>query len=279
VKATSAAIALLALSLAACSASAHDDVTEAPPPSAHDTTGVPLSELGADSYLGFSGGLYDNGQNTPPAEHAAIGLDRARRVQPLGADGRPAADGKIVLLSVGMSNTSQEFCGVDITVGCIPGSFRDRATTDPAVSSSLVVVNGAQGGRDAIAWTSASAPTFDAVRDRRLSVLGVTENQVQVIWLLQATKRPTTSLPAVSSDAYSLERNLGDIVRALHERYPHLQQVFISNRIYGGYATTQENPEPFAYETGFADKWLIQAQIQQMRAGGQIVDGRAGDLD
>ncbi|MFL5620838.1 MAG: hypothetical protein ACJ79A_20850, partial [Gemmatimonadaceae bacterium] len=40
-----------------------------------------------------------------------------------------------------------------------------------------------------------------------------------------------------------------------------------------------ENPEPFAYETGFAVKWLIQAQIRQMRNGGQIVDARAGDLN
>jgi hypothetical protein len=76
-----------------------------------------------------------------------------------------------------------------------------------------------------------------------------------------------------------LESNLGAIVRALKVRYPNLQQVFLSSRTYGGYATTQLNPEPYAYESGFSVKWLIQAQIEQMRNGGHIVDARAGDLN
>jgi hypothetical protein len=70
---------------------------------------------------------------------------------------------------------------------------------------------------------------------------------------------------------------MGNIVRALRVRYPNLQQVFISSRIYGGYATTPLNPEPYAYESGFSVKWLIQAQISQVQAG-TISDGRAGDL-
>jgi hypothetical protein len=39
------------------------------------------------------------------------------------------------------------------------------------------------------------------------------------------------------------------------------------------------NPEPYAYESGFAVKWLIQAQIDQQRNGGVVVDARAADLD
>ena len=51
-----------------------------------------------------------------------------------------------------------------------------------------------------------------------------------------------------------------------------------ASRIYGGYATTGLNPEPYAYESGFAVKWLIQAQIDQTRTGGTMIDQRAGDL-
>lgn len=123
------------------------------------------------------------------------------------------------MLSIGMSNTSQEFCGVDVTVGCVTGSFMQRALTDAAVNrSTLVLVNGAQGGMDAGEWTSPSARPFDIVRDQRLASMDVTERQVQVIWLLQATKRPTVSLPALNADVYALEANLGRIMRSLRVR-------------------------------------------------------------
>ena len=37
--------------------------------------------------------------------------------------------------------------------------------------------------------------------------------------------------------------------------------VYLSSRIYGGYATTSLNPEPYAYEGGFAMKHVIADQI------------------
>src|SRR5260221_3634013 len=69
----------------------------------------PLTELGQAQYKGFAGGLYPDGKNDRPAGHENFGLALARRVQPLDGDGKPSADGRIVLLSVGMSNASQEF--------------------------------------------------------------------------------------------------------------------------------------------------------------------------
>lgn len=272
------AIAAVAMLAGACGSDASGVAGMVP--AATDTVGVPLMDLGARTYLGFAGGLYENGTKAPPADHAAIGATRARAIQPRDASGALDPNGAIVLLAVGMSNTSQEFCGVNVTVNCVTGSFMQRAAVDARVNRpALVLVNGAQGGNDAAYWTSPSASTYDAVRDQRLAALGVTEAQVQIVWLLQATKQPSRSLPASNADAYALEKNLGSILRALRIRYPNLQQVYVSNRIYGGYATTAENPEPYAYETGFAVKWLIQAQISQMRNGGQVSDTRAGDLN
>jgi hypothetical protein len=155
-----------------------------------------------------------------------------------------------------------------------------QAAADPDVNhSTLALVNGAAGGQAATTWDSPSDANYDRVRDTRLIPQGLTEAQVQAIWLKVANPQPTSSLPTQTADAYMLETSMGNIVRALKTRYANLQLIFVSSRIYAGYATTTLNPEPYAYESGFSVKWLIQAQIDQMRQGGAIVDSRAGDLN
>ena len=247
-----------------------------PPPPA-DTARVPLTELGARTYLGFAGGLYPGGSDTPPDDHAAVGRERARRVRPLDAQGRPSATGKYVLLSVGMSNATQEFCSQGGAPPCDAWTFMAQAAADPAVDrTALVIVNGARGGQTTSTWDDPRDPNYDRVRDVDLARLGLTERQVQAVWVKEANAGPTVALPASQADAYALQASLGNLVRALAARYPNLQQVFLSSRVYAGYATTTLNPEPYAYESGFAVKWLVAAQIEQARSG--RVDARAGDL-
>src|SRR5204862_7432809 len=62
-------------------------------------------------------------------------------------------------------------------------------------------------------------------------------------------------------DARRLESDLGTIVQILQRRYPSLRLIYLSSRTYGGYATTPLNPEPYAYDSGFAVKWLIDQRI------------------
>jgi hypothetical protein len=241
---------------------------------------VPLSDLGTAAYLGFSGGLYPDGSNVPPADHAAAGVAHARAIQPLDTRGLPHRDGRIAMLSIGMSNTTQEFCSQSGNTPCDAWTFVGQALADPEVNgSTLAFVNGARGGQTASEWDSPEDPNYARVRDVDLSRLGLTEAQVQVAWVKVANARPTRSLPTDDADAYALVGQTGNIVRALKARYPNLRMVFLSSRIYAGYATTALNPEPYAYESGFAVKWLVESQIRQMRNGGTLVDARAGDLD
>jgi hypothetical protein len=65
-------------------------------------------------------------------------------------------------------------------------------------------------------------------------------------------------------------------VRRVEKSFPNVQLMFLHTRIYAGYTNTAENPEPYAYEYGFAIKALIQAQIDQLAGGG--VDKVAGNL-
>ncbi len=145
--------------------------------------------------------------------------------------------------------------------------------------NALVLVNGAMGGQTADDWDSPSESNYNRIRDTVLPRDGLTEAQVQAAWVKVANAQPSVALPAANSDAWRLVVQMGDIVRALKTRYPNLQIVYLSSRIYAGYATTTLNPEPYAYESGFAVKWLIQAQIDQMRNGGIVTEPRAGNLN
>ncbi len=245
-------------------------------------TPIPLIDMQpGDNYLGFEGGLYPGGVNVMPALHESEGLSRAVAVEPLDADGNPAPDGKYVLLSIGLSNTTQEWCSrTDQLVACDPWTFMGQAAADPDVDTEhLVIVNGAKGGQDADDWEWPGDENYDRVRDDHLTPLGLTEQQVEVIWLKVVNGGPTTGLPRRNADAYRLERRLGNILRAFRSRYPNLKQVFISSRTYGGYSNTRHNPEPFAYEVGFAIKWLIEAQINEMAQEGAFIDPLTGDLN
>jgi len=240
---------------------------------------ISLNDLGTARYLGFQGGLYENGADVPPFEHAEAGLRIARSIQPLDGTGNPASGGKIVMISIGMSNTTQEFCVATSTGPCTAWSFVGQAMAHPAVNrSTLLIVNGARGGQTAATWDAASDPNYDVLRDRHLAPAGATEKQVQVAWVKVANPQPLRSLPASDADAYRLVEQTGGIVRALRVRYPNIRIVYLSSRIYAGYATTSLNPEPYAYESAFAVKWLIQAQIDQMR-NAAVTDVRAGDLN
>ncbi len=242
---------------------------------------TPLTEMGqSETYLGFEGGLYPGGSNLPPPAHAAAGLARAQAIRPLDTDGNPSADGRIVLLSIGMSHATQEFCSANGLQPCNPWTFIGQALVDSDVShTTLALVNGARSGQTAIKWSIPTAENFDRVRDVDLAAQGLTEAQVQAVWLKEADARPTSSLPNADADAYTLETLLGDVIRSAKTRYPNLQCVFVTSRSYAGYAISDLNPEPYAYESGFAVKWIVQAQIDQMANGGVIVDPRAGDLD
>jgi hypothetical protein len=222
-----------------------------------DSMGLtPLTDLAGEArYKGQDGGLYGGGRNGPPEDHLRAALEASRKVRPLDAEGQPAPDGKVGLISVGMSNTTQEF-----------QVFMRLAGDDADKSPSVMLLDGAQGGMEASAWadpekvTRAGRPDPWTVLDQRLNQAGVTARQVQVAWLKQARANPA-ALGEFPKHAEVLKDNLAVIVRKLKERFPNLRLVYLSSRIYAGYAATPLNPEPYAYESAFAVRRLIRDQI------------------
>jgi hypothetical protein len=199
-----------------------------------------------DAYKGEDGGLYGGGKNEPPEAHAAAAKAEAAAIQPLDADGKPAADGRVGLVSIGMSNTTQEFSAFLRLQGARRGS--------------LAIVDGAQGGQAATQWNNPEAKAWGEL-DRRLGAAGITARQVQVAWIKQALVQQGQH-GAFPAHAKKLQEEMGKIVLILRQKYPNLRIAYLSSRIYAGYAKSNLNPEPYAYEGAFSMRWLIQDQLK-----------------
>ena len=223
---------------------------------ADTSTLVPLTELGEGKYKGEVGGLYGNGMNEPPEAHLASAIKATMRITPLSSEGKPDKNGKVVLLSIGMSNTTQEF-----------SRFVELARSEPKKSPNLVIVDGAQGGQAAIQWADpkpdprrpGGGTPWD-VAEQRLKSAGVTPEQVQVVWIKQALiKQGDFGEYPKHTDRFAEE--LVKIINLAKDKYPNLRVAYLSSRIYAGYAKSQLNPEPYAYEGAFAVRKVIAAQI------------------
>lgn len=268
------------------------------------------------TYMGFSGNLYENNSNLAPADHDGDGIALGAQIQPLDINGNPSPNGAIAFISLGLSNTSLEFKGFV------------QYVADPSRSSQvnprLAVLNGAKASEAACSYVDpVLAPVdtctippytatdtqnqYDRVRDEVLATAtkapgvsagcGTTSNpclsekQVQAIWLKEASPAPEGSgfstlcnestagcvNSPTTTEAVHFEQQIGQIVRAARMRYPNLKQVFLASRIYAGYIIIDKSPEVYAYEYGFSAKWAIQAQINQIRGMG--ADPVAGDLN
>jgi len=217
----------------------------------------PLSEMtAADRYLGEDGGLYGGGQNEPPPEHRAAARRELARIVPLDQKGQPARDGRIVFLSIGFSNTTQEFA-----------VFKSLADADPQKAPPVTIVDGAQGSMVMAAWAdprprpmNRSSPWDVAVE--RLDKANVSPQQVQVAWIKLANPFPKGDL---REHGRELQDDSRVVVQRAKLRFPNLRIVYLSSRIYAGHAggrSADLNPEPYAYEGAFVVRWLIQEQIQ-----------------
>jgi lysophospholipase L1-like esterase len=218
---------------------------------------TPLNDLLGGAYKGESGGLYPGRTNSHPGH--STGLALARAIGPRDVNGTPDAGGKYALVSIGMSNTTMEF-----------SAFKALADREPGRDSHLVIVDGAQGGQTASLWINPSCPCW-GVLDSRIQAAGVSASQVAIVWLKEADAGPSSGWPAY---AQQLKNEIETMLQMLKQRFPNLRIAYLSSRIYAGYATTALNPEPYAFESAFSVRGVIQDQLSGMAAL-DVASGRA----
>ncbi|MFE0645637.1 hypothetical protein ACFW2Y_29110 [Streptomyces sp. NPDC058877] len=169
------------------------------------------------------------------AQNAVLPRNAAGQVDPV--------NGKVVLISIGMSNTTQEF-QKSVAATKTYGNLSDK----------LVIVDGAQGGKDASAWANPSDATWSVLASR-LSNANVTPAQVQAVWLKE--QFVGDDLGAFPQGAQNPRNSLASIARNARAKYPNLALGYVASRIYT-YAPARSAG---AYQQGWAVKKLIQDQI------------------
>jgi hypothetical protein len=227
------------------------------------STGLkPLTEMTAeDRYKGEDGGLYGGGMNEPPKTHQLAAQEALKQITPLDAQGKPAKDGKIVFISLGMSNAYGEFL-----------MFKELADRDPQKSPDVLLVNCAIGGAGVSSWAQAGSGTWKKVAER-LKEAKVSPEQVQAAWIKHAEPGPSPDTSPLQY-ARKVKEDIAASLAITRSTFPNLKVAYLSSRIYGGYniaGLRRVNPEPFAYETAFSVRWVIQDQIKNEKKG--QVDG------
>ena len=224
---------------------------------------IPLNDLGPRTYKrspgtwGSKGGLYKEGSNQRPTHHDMAGQAIAATViTPRGQDGSPtpAPDGKIGLLSIGMSNAQLEFSGSK-------DAFISRANgngpnPDLAKDSNVVLVNAAKAGKGAAEWANLNDDAWMHAMDK-VTAANLSAAQIQVVWMEHTLKFPTGSF---QDSEQLLQGYLTTIAKNVLTEFSNCKIIFLSTRTESYTITLPHNPEPYAYETGFANKLTIQAQ-------------------
>jgi len=211
------------------------------------TGNIALPDLGTGMYKGEQGGLYPGGTNTIPQAHLAAGVKIAKQIQPLDLDGNPSPDGKIVLLAIGFSNPNMEF-----------PAFQRLAAGDTSLNPKLMLVNGCVGGRSSEVIANPDSNYWNETK-QLIAKAGTTPKQVQVIWFKLVVPNPTQAWP---TETKLLATHYIATLQNFHKYFPNAKMAFASNRTYGGYTEANGSPEPWAYESGFAVKWALAAQIE-----------------
>ncbi len=220
-------------------------------PAALDHVATPLNDLGQGLWKGSPGGLYPGGWNQKPAALEAAAINIGNDLQPLDASGNPdPVNGKIVMITIGVSNTTQE-----------SSVFVTLMNGDPAKNPQLEIVDCAQSSMDTVQWLSPTAQTWTTAYNR-LTARGLTRQQVQVVWMKHAV------IGAYNYAAFPLgpqyfRDDLEVICRNMKTNFVNSKMVYLSSRTRAhtdSVAPGSLSPEPFAYELGWGVRWLIEEQ-------------------
>lgn len=225
------------------------------PECSFDSTGfIPLNDLGEGYFEGYQGGLYPGGSNNIPIAHFKAGKKLAKQIKPLNSSGAmDEVNGKVVLLCLGSSTAGYTF-------DKFTELYQDTTTINPC----LIFANGSYGSRGLETMVDADDEEYWGHVFSALDSSGVTQEQVQIIWLKNVSRMDTViefpEQPLAIKDKF---KTLAQIVK---DKFPNTKLLYLTGEHYGGYVPDSSYKheilgEPVSYYNNWAVKWAIEDQI------------------
>jgi hypothetical protein len=239
---------------------------------------VALNDLGTGTYdpfgatcpepEGCEGGLYPGGVNTDSGTHLADGISigsstngwAGAGILPRDTNGDvDMTNGVIIFMGLGESATQQPF-----------NDFMNLANGEPSRNPKVVIINGALGDETASNLCSITAGYLSTVLDYVIPFYGkYSPNQVQAVWLDTVD---SGNVSGFSGDAETIQGEMENGVAQnckpgalnnLVNDFPNLKIAYLGATNYTGYAEGVSTvlPEPQSYDESWADKWMIEDQI------------------
>jgi len=213
-----------------------------------DTIKVPITDLSNGTYYGFTSGLYPKGVNTPPGRYAKDLNEFSSQIKPLDTGGNFSLTGKIGFISLGISTGGRNMT-----------ALKGKTVGNPATNPYLIVSN-CNNGSGTGTLNSIINPTDPYWQHVSLTLRGAHLNykQVQVIYLESEDSTTVTGFP---ERPYFVRDQLEAALRTCKVKFVNLKLVYLLGRTTTFNVTLFQNKEPVPYFNGWAEKFMIEDQI------------------
>ncbi len=221
------------------------------------TTLVPLSDLKAEYYEQYQGGLYTDGSNAMPKVHEEYGQDLSFQFVPLDSLGNVDYErGQILFLGMGASTATEPFNAMIDSLQLI----------DYLGYNSCTKIRGLfLGGKDLNEMIDTLnvdgywASIRHKMKNRKDAYL-----QVQALWILQQSDQDSSD--ELTTYLNSTISKYVQLMHILRDTFPNLKQVYLSGTHYTGYMDPLHKRynafvEPRGYWSNLAIRELINMQI------------------
>ena len=214
---------------------------------------TPLMDMGNQFYHGFRGGLYPNGSNAPSGIYAKDLTRFAKAIVPLNTAGtEDSINGRVVFISIGAS-----------TCNIMMETLIEKTMGNPLTNPKLKMAS-CTSGSTSVNEIMDSTSNYWKVANRKMKDSSITAQQVQVIYMETDDSVQTNIFP---DRPLRTKVEFQQALRLFKIRFPNIKLVYLLGRASAFKEERKNkvsNTEPCPYFNGWACKWVIEDQINQV---------------